>query len=451
MKETYYTLFFFLFTQVFLLPAQENQMLDKIIAVVGDEIVLYSDLQQQYNQYLAQGYEVSDHTRCLIMEDLLYQAMLIYQAKIDSVQVSDQQVNDELDRRIRFFVSQLGSERQLEEYYKKTIAEIKTEFRELIRQQLIAQTMQGKITEGIKISPTEVKRFYESMPEDSIPLLNATVEVAHIVRYAPVTEEAKNYAKEKILTLKKRIENGENFATLAVLYSEDIQSARKGGELGYVTKAELVPEFARAAFKLKNTKEVSDIVETEYGYHIIQLIDKQGNRINVRHILIKPQQDMSAALKAREKLEEIRRLLSDTFSFSRAAQLYSEDVSTKNNGGNIINPYTGNTVFEMDQIDPALFFVIDKMKAGEVSPPVPYKSPEGKEGYRIIYLKSRTEAHRANLEEDFEYLKEMALTDKKNKKINEWITEKINETYLYIEPEWRQCVYTNPWVKKTEY
>lgn len=447
MKKYFYISAVLLIFLQSLSKAQDKQVLDKIIAIVGDEIVLWSDLQEQYQQYLAQGFEVYDNTKCLLLEDLLYQAMLVYQAKLDSVNVSEDQVNDELDRRIRFFVSQLGSEKQLEEYYKKTIKEIKDEFRELIRQQLLSQTMQAKITENIKISPFEVKQFYESLPKDSIPLINARVEVAHIVIYTPVSQEAKEYAIEKLKEIKSRVEKGEKFSTLALLYSQDPGSAKKGGELGWVNKADLVPEFAAATFKLKNPGDMSGIVETEFGYHLIQLIDKQGDKVNVRHILIKPVTDSKSSQLAKMKLDSIRNAILDTLSFEKAARLFSEDTKTKNNGGNLINPYTGTTWFDMDQLDPGVFFVIDKMKAGEISQPVPYKSPDGKEGYRIIYLKSRTEPHRANLQEDFEYLKELALNDKKNRKINQWLEEKIKETFVRIEPEWKSCNFTNPWVK----
>lgn len=439
-------------TLVLLYPAitlysQSGVAVDRIIAVVGSKAILQSDLENQYLQYLNQGYDVKDDMRCFIMEELLYQTLLTNQAELDSVKITDAQVESELQRRLRYFINQIGSEKKLEEYYKKSIAEIKNEFRELVKEQLIVQSMQAKITEGVKVSPAEVKEFYHSIPTDSLPLISSEIEVAQIVAYATIPRELKEIALEKITKLRERIIKGENFSTLAVLYSEDQGSAKRGGELGFVSKADLVPEFAAAAFKLKGN-EVSDIVESEYGYHIIQLIDRKGNQINVRHILIKPATSPDEILKAKERLEKVREdiLTHDTLTFSLAAQIYSDDKTTKNNGGVIVNPASNSPQFEVEQLDPSVFFVIDKMKVGEISQPVPFKTPDGREGYRLLLLKSRTEPHRATLKDDYARIQNFALSEKQNKIINKWIADKIKVTHIRINEDYTDCKFTNPWI-----
>ncbi len=430
------------------LYAQTAIPVDRVIAVVGGKAILQSDLETQYLQYKSQGYDKMDNVHCFILEELLYQTLLMNQAEIDSVKVSDAQVESELERRLRYFVSQIGSEKKLEEYYKKSIAEIKNEFRDLVKEQLMVQSMQAQITEGVKISPSEVRAFFNSIPSDSLPLISAEVEIAHIVAYAETPRELKEIAIEKIKGLRERIVKGESFSTLAVLYSEDPGSAKRGGELGFVSKADLVPEFSAAAFKLKGN-EVSEIVESEYGYHIIQLIDKKGNQINVRHILVKPGTSNDEVRKAKERLELVRADIekTDSLSFALAAEKHSDDKTTKNNGGMIMNPATGGTWFEMDQLDASVFFVIDKMKAGEISQPVPYKTPDGKEGYRLLYLKSRTAPHRANLKDDYARIQGYALNDKQNKIINKWVADKIALTYIRMNEDFSDCKFTNPWPK----
>jgi peptidyl-prolyl cis-trans isomerase SurA len=447
MKINKYT-FLILFVAICFNNAQSQTgvVVDKIIAVVGSKVILQSDLENQYLQYINQGYDVKEDMRCFVFEELLYQTLLTNQAELDSVKITDAQVESELQRRLRYFINQIGSEKKLEEYYKKSIAEIKNEFRELVKEQLIVQSMQAKITEGIKISPAEVKEFYNSIPSDSLPLVSSEVEVAQIVSYATVPRELKELALEKINSLRERILKGENFSTLAVLYSEDPVSAKKGGELGYVSKADLVPEFSAAAFKLKGN-EVSEVVESEYGYHIIQLIDRKGNQINVRHILVKPGTSPDEILNAKERLVKVREdiLTHDTLTFTLAAQLYSDDKTTKNNGGIIINPASSTPQFEIEQLEPSVFFVIDKMKAGEISQPVPFQTPDGRDGYRLLLLKIRTEPHRANLKEDYARIQNFALSEKQNKIINKWIADKIKVTHINVNKDYSHCEFTNPW------
>lgn len=425
----------------------KEKVLDRVIAVVGKNVVLHSDLEAQYNQYLNTGLPVTDDTRCLIIQDLLYQKLLLNQAQIDSLEISDQQVEAEMDRRLRYFIQQIGSERALEEYYKKSIIEIKEEFRGLIKEQLQIQQMQGQISSGLSVTPREVKEYYNSIPKDSLPFIDSEVEVAHLVIYAALSEAAKKKAKDKINGLRERILNGEDFATLAILYSEDPGSASKGGELGYMGRAELVPEFAAVAFKLKND-QVSKIVETKFGYHIMQLIQRKGEKVNVRHILVRPKFDGTGMEEAQHKIDSARNLIAiDSLSFEEAAQKFSEDEATANSGGNMISFQTGETRMTVDELNKELFFVIDKMKVGEISKPIAYESLDGKNGLRIVLLKMRTEPHRANLNDDYQRLSQVALQIKQQKAMDEWVTDKIRTTFIEVKDGFEECEFDQDWRK----
>lgn len=434
---------FFAFVISLKLKAQsEGKLLDQVVAVVGNQIVKQSDVKNQIkqikNQLLEQG-DTSEISPCEVLEDLIFEKLLLDQAQKDSIIVSESQVENELDRRIRFFVMQIGSEKKLEEYYGKSINEIKDEFRSAIKNQLLTQQMQQKISGNVSVTPAEVKAFYHRFPEDSLPFVNAEVEIGQIVVYPTISKEAKAEAKEKITTLRERILKGENFNTLAILYSEDPGSARKGGELGLVPRGTFVPEFEAAAYNLK-PGEVSKIVETEFGYHILQLIERRGEQINVRHILISPKLDGSDLLKAKNRIDSIYQILkADTITFAEAAMRYSDDDATKDNGGLMINPQTGTTRFEMNQIDPTLFFVIDKLKVGSFSEPQLFQTQGGKQAYRILYLKTRTEPHRANLKDDYQRIQEAALAFKQNEITRKWISKKLQNTYLRIVPEYSEC------------
>jgi peptidyl-prolyl cis-trans isomerase SurA len=420
----------------------EGKLLDQIVAVVGNHIVKQSEIDNQLkqikNQMLEEG-DTSSINPCEILEDLIFQQLMLDQAQKDSLVISEAQVEGELDRRIRFFVMQIGSERKLEEYYGKSINDIKDEFRSSIKNQLLTQQMQQKISGNVTVTPAEVKAFYNRFPEDSLPFVNAEVEIGQIVIQPVISKEAKAEAKEKLNTLRERILKGEKFNTLAVLYSEDPGSARKGGELGLVPRGTFVPEFEAAAYNLK-PGEVSKIIETEFGYHILQLIERRGEQINVRHILISAKIDGSDLLKAKNRIDSVYNILkADTISFAEAAMRYSDDDGTKDNGGLMINPQTGTTRFEMNQIEPSLFFVIDKLKTGGYSEPQLFQTQGGKQAYRILYLKTRTEPHRANLKDDYQRLQEAALAFKQNEIVRKWISKKMQRTFLRIVPEYSQC------------
>ena len=423
-------------------------VIDGVIAVVGSEILLKSDLEKNVIQYKTQGVFITDDVRCQVLEDLLFQKLLINQSKLDSIEITEQQLDQELDRRIKYFVSQIGSERALEEYYKKTMEEIRTELRENLRDQMIIQRMQGEVTEGMDISPAEVQKYFKAIPEDSLPLINAQVEVRQIVILAPANRDQVEEAREKLKDLRKRIKNGEDFATMAILYSEDPGTAKQGGELGFVGKAEVDPAFAEAAFKLKGN-EVSRIVNSAFGMHIIQLIEKKGDKVNVRHILIKPKVQGTEILRSKELCDSIKDVVDryDSLRFETAAVRHSQDEESKNSGGLMVNPYTGSSMFEFDQLDPSIYIAIEKLDVGDVSISTAYSTRDGKKGYALYYVSKKIDAHRANLEMDYQLIQELALQKKQEEVVTEWIEGKLKSTYSKINADYRNCKFDNDWEK----
>jgi peptidyl-prolyl cis-trans isomerase SurA len=429
----------------------QSKIIDQIIAVIGSSVIFQSDVENQTLQLQTQGISTSaSKLKCEVLEDLLYSKLLLNQAKIDSIEVTEAQVEGELTRRLQMFINQVGSEEKLEEFYNKSMIEIREDFHDLIRDNLLTQLMQDEIAGDIKVTPSEVKSYYNKLSRDSLPLINSVVEIAQIVKNPPYSEQAKFSVREKLLNLRKRVLNGEKFATLAILYSEDLGSAERGGDLGFRNKADFVPEFSTVAFSLKENT-VSTIVETEAGFHIIQLIAKRGDQVNVRHILMKPKVTAEETLQAMHFLDSIANLIrSDSISFETAAIIFSDDENTRLNGGIMVNPYTNDTKFELDQIDPYLHKQIsDELKTGEISDPFEAIDESGNKIYKIIKLKTRTKPHYANLKEDYQYLQEMTKLNKQNEIISEWIEEMLKITYVRINDEFKTCDFLNKgWVKK---
>jgi len=431
---------------------KQAEVIDKISAVLGENIVLKSELEAQYQQFLISGYPTEDNSRCILFEDLLFQKLLLNQAQLDSLEVNDSQVQSELDRRIRYFVTQIGSEKKLEEYYQKSIGEIKDEFHDLIKEQLLVQQMQQKITSNVKITPAEVKAYFNTIPEDSLPYIDSEVQVAQIVKKPPMSEAEKTSVKEKLEGFRQRILKGEGFGTLAVLYSEDPGSAKKSGELGFVSRQELVPEFAAVAFRLKKD-EVSEIVETEFGYHILQMIERRGEQVNVRHILLTPKVSPEDLQKAKNYLDSITGLMKevDTLTFEIAAGKFSDEEETKMNSGLMVNPQTGTTKFESEllgQYDPTLFFAIEKMEVGDISQPIIWQKADGSKAYRLVKLVNRTQPHLANMKEDYQKIQDASLMEKQNRMILKWIDKRIQKTYIKIDEEFKDCIFENNWFKE---
>ncbi len=439
---------FFLLPFIFLRLNSQTRIVDEIVATVGDKKILFSDIEREYFQYLAQGNDPDPDLRCSILESLLTQKLMINQAQVDSIEVTDLQVEMSLDQRMQYFINQIGSEEKLEEYFNKSVIEIKEDNRDAIREQLLTESMRSEIVKDLTITPSEIRAFYRNLPPDSIPYINAQVEVSQIVLYPASSDEAVLEVRERLLDLRQRIINGENFATLAVLYSEDPGSAAKGGDIGYVFKGEVDPEYAKAAGALK-TGQVSRIVESAFGYHIIQLLDRAGDRIHTRHILMKPKISLEEKFKTQERLDSLLTLIRlDSIKFETAAALFSGDKDTRLNGGQLINPQTGNARFELDQFDTRDYVVINKLSVGEISDSYETVDNKGKVIFKIIKLKSRSNPHVANLKEDYNLFKQMATANKENEIFMNWISDKIKTTYIKIDDKFRNCDFAiDGWVK----
>ena len=424
----------------------QPQVIDRIIAVVGKNMILESEVETQYLQYRMQGMieGSASSVKCQILENMLLNNLLLNQAERDSLEVTDSEVEQSMDQRLRYFISQFGSQEKLEEFYQKSIIEIKEEFRELVKNQIMVDKVQQQITENVFVTPSEVKEYYRIMPRDSIPLINAEVEMAQIVRTPPISMEQKVVIKEKLRDLRRRIMNGENFATLAILYSEDPGSAAKGGEIGFYGRGELYPEYEAVAFKLEEG-DISEIIESKAGFHIIQLIERKGDYVNTRHILLMTKASPLDLEAARLELDSVYNLIQNgQMTWEDAVKKFSDDPG-KNNGGVVVNPYTGATKFEMDQLEPQLSFAINRLEVGQISKAIPTQTEEGKEAFHLVKLIARTEPHRANLEDDYNSIQEWALENKKQERLEEWVNDNVENAYIMLIDDYKGCEFDYDW------
>jgi peptidyl-prolyl cis-trans isomerase SurA len=430
------------------LTAQE-QVIDEVIAIIGNDIILKSDIEAQYLQVMAQGVDFDGDLRCKLLEDMMFQKILLNQAQLDSIDVSEKEVEQRVDYRLTDLIAQAGDEQTLIEYFGKEMSQIKYDLKKLLYEQMMTQKMQGKVTDDIKITPGEVRSFFKDIPEGDLPLINAELEFAHLSIKPEISEAAIQEVKDKLQDFIQRINNGTKFNTLAILYSEDPGSARKGGELGFKTRKDFIPEFSAVAFRLNEPGEVSSIVETSYGYHIIQLIEKRGERSNFRHILLTPKIPFTENERVINLLDSIaNEIRSGKLSFEEAAKKYSSDDESRNTGGIMINPRTGLSKFLTDEIDAALYKQIKNLKTGEISSPFESRTADNKVIYEIVRLNSKTEPHLANIKQDYSYLQELALSDKKNKAMQEWLEKKQKSIYIKIKDEYRNCDFeSNGWIK----
>ncbi|MDX2002992.1 MAG: peptidylprolyl isomerase [Chitinophagales bacterium] len=439
-----------LLSTLLILQAQEKPVLvDKIVGIVGDEVILLSDIELQYQQMKLETPGLPESFKCQLFDQMLTNKMYLEQAKIDSIKVTDDEVESELNRRIQYFVSMIGSEEKLEAYYEKTILQIKDEFRTDIREQLLAQREQAKIYESVKVTPNEVKEFFNTIPKDSLPYFKSEVEIGQIVIKPKFSATAKQLAIEKLEGIREQIVKGNNdFETLASIYSQDDGSKDLGGDLGMVGRGVMVPEFEAAAFSLQDSMELSPIVESQYGYHLIQLLSRKGEKVHVRHILVIPTITNFDLREAKAKLDSIRNLIvHDSISFEKAVNRFSEDDETKYQGGMLSNPQTGGNSFETDQLDPSLSVPISDMKPGDISQPVMYLVSEREKYYRLLFLKSRTKAHTANLEDDFYKIKAAAQNKKQGEALQKWLKDRIQSTYTFVDTKYLKCDQVEKWNK----
>ncbi len=428
--------------------AQKRVILDKVVAVVGSEIILLSDLEEQYAYLESQRGVLPPNARCTVLDNIMLNKLLLNQAKLDSVVVSDAEVEDEINARIDRILTYMNNDiATFENYYGQTIAEVRDQMREDQKNQVITQRMQAKLQSGITITPSEVKAFFNRIPRDSLPYFNAEVEVSEIVYKPKVNPDERRRAIEKLENLRKRIvEGGEDFGALARKFSDDGGSARADGNLGWTKRGVFVPAFEAAAYKLEKG-EISPIVETEFGFHIIQLLDRRGNTINTRHILIKPEITRADQDLAYRFLDSVRTLiLSDSISFSLAVKRFGhKEVQSYNNDGRMVNPASGNSFFQVNELDPDVYFAIDTLKVGGISKPFDFDGPDGETYYRIIKLLSRTPPHRASLSQDYSKIQKAAIEAKKAEALSQWVSEKIGSTYIFIDPTYANCRELEKW------
>lgn len=430
--------------------AQDN-VIDEVIAVVGDNAILRSDIEHQYEQALVEGANYSGDLKCHLFEQQLISKLLLNQAKLDSIEVGENEVVNSVDQRINYFVSQIGSKEKLEEYFNKSLLQIKRDQMEMVRTQMLTQRMQQEITRDINVTPADIRAYYRNQPKDSLPMVPTQFEIQQIVAYPKVEQKEIDRVKAQLRSFQKQVNEGRDFATLAVLYSEDKGSATRGGELGWMPRSGLVPEFASVAFNLQDKNKVSKIVETEFGFHIIQLIDRKGERINCRHILIKPKVGEEAKKEAKASLDTIRGLITDeTMSFEEAALRFSMDKDSRVGGGLMVNPQTGASKFEIASIPVAINKELQGMKEGDISESF-YMLDErkGKDTFCLIKLKRKTEPHKANLKDDYQLLQGMLEESMRGETLDEWIKSKQEETYITIDKKWVNCdfEYKN-WIKE---
>ena len=430
----------------------ESSIADEVIWIVGDEPILKSDVEMMRLQGEAEGMKWHGNPDCAIPEQLAVQKLFLHQAKLDTITVPDATVFQQVEARINYLIANIGSKEKMEEYFKKPVTEIREELANIIRDQGTVQEVQRTLVKDVKITPAEVRRFYNQLPSDSIPYIPLQVEVQIITLNPKVPQQEIDNVKARLRDFSDQVNRGErDFSTLAVLYSEDRGTAMMGGEMGFVSKSNLVPEFADVAFNLNDPKKVSKIVETEYGYHIIQLIEKRGDRINVRHILLRPHVSEKDITDALERLDSLRTDLVDNkkFSFDEITQFVSQDKDTRNNKGLMVNPQTGNPKFEMGQLPQDVAKVVADMQVGDISKPfVMTDERKNKEVVAIVKLKSRIEGHKANMSDDYQTLKAIVEEKKKTEILNEWLAKKQNETYIRIKDGWRNCEFKyDGWIK----
>ena len=435
---------------------RQPQVVDKVVAVVGKNIILQSDIENQYMQYRMQGMTegTGREVRARILEDLLLQKLMLNQAEMDSITVTDEQVEAQMDQRIRYFVSRIGSQEKMEEQFGKSMSEIKDEVRKAVKDQMLQEQVQAKIMENVVVTPKEVKEFFNDIPKDSLPTIQPNYEIVQIVKRPPVSIDEKLQVKDRLYQIRKRILDGESsFSTMAVLYSEDPGSARQGGELGLTGKGVWAPEFEAVAFNLRDG-EISDVVETEFGFHIIQLIERIGETVNCRHILLTAKVPVEALEKAQNLLDSVAQLIRNgDMTFEEACKKYSDDDS-KNNGGYLTNAGTGGnwlSLQDMQELAEAypeyknLAFVVSRLEVGEVSDPLPMTTNENNDAFRLVMIKRKTEAHQANLKDDYNLIQSWALGQKRQAAIGKWVSNKAAKAYIHLDDAYKDFDFYYDW------
>ncbi len=421
-----------------LAQADKGQVVDKIIAKIDNYIVLKSDLENAYYEYLSSGQPSQADLKCRILESLITNKLMVAKAEIDSVIVSDAEVDGNLERKLQYFISQIGSEERIEQYYGKTMEQFREELREREKEQLIIQKMQSEISQDVSVTPAEVKKFFNAIPRDSLPFFSKEVSVGQIVLLPTVNESAKDKSKQTLLSLRQRILDGEDFTALAKKFSDEPAAATQGGDLGYQPRGVMDPKFEAAALGLK-PGEISMPFESSFGIHIVQLLDRRGNLYHSRHIILIPKTTTEDIERTKHKLDSIKTLIqNDSIGFELAASEYSEDKTTAASGGYFLDQYGSNSV-SVKELDPTVYFTIDTMKIGSISKPMVFKQSDGKEAVRIFYFKDSKRPHQANLKDDYQKLYNAKLNQKRNLIVSSWFDKAKSDVFINIDDEYNSC------------
>lgn len=431
-------------------------VIDEVVWIVGDEAILLSDVENQYRNMQSQGQRINGDPYCVIPEQIAIQKLFLNQAVLDSVIVTEGEVMSGVDNRINYLIANIGSKEKVEEYFGATISQLREEYAPMVRDQLIVEAMQKKLVSDINVTPADVRRFYANYSSDSIPYIPVQVEVQMIQVNPIIPQQEIDDIKARLREYSDRVTKGETeFSTLAILYSEDPTSARRGGDLGFFSRVDMVPEFTNVAFAMNDPKKVSKIVETEYGYHIIQFIEKRGDRINCRHILLQPHVSDEELRNTISRMDTLRQdILDDKVSFDEAAQMISQDKATRNNKGIMVNTLdngmVSTTKFQMDQLPQEIAKVVDKMEVGDISEPfVMVDQKRNREVVVMVKLRARIPGHKADISNDFQILKSIVEDHKRNEALDNWIRKKQKETYVRIKEGWDKCDFMyDGWVKK---
>lgn len=422
--------------------AQDAKVVDKVVATVGSSIILQSEIEREYAQFLAQGNAVDDAYKCYLLQQLLTQKLLSQQAIIDSIDVSESEVDDNINARLRYMSSQAGGQDRLEEFLNRSLLQYKEEMRPSIYELLKANKMQQSIVSGIDVTPMEVKRYFESLDPDSLPYFGTEVEVGELAVFPKLTREEKQQFRDRAVDLRRQIVDGGDFATIARLYSQDPGSAPFGGDLGFQTRETFVKEFSAVAFRLK-PGEISQVFESEHGFHIVQVLERRGEEVHSRHVLIRTRPTAESMARTKKEIDSIYDLVSSgKLDFYTAATLHSDNKESKFNGGMILdyeNPQGRTPFIPIENLDAHVFSAIDTLHPESYSQPAQFTDRTGKSGYKFHYLKSRTEPHRANMEEDYAKIKEAARSDKINRKLSEWFEGRRQVTFIKISDDYRTC------------
>ncbi len=419
----------------------DRAVIDKVVATVGGEVILLSEIEEQVSYAKSQQTEVPADFACGALQNIIVTKLLVNQAKLDSIEVKDEEVENQLGARIDRLLSYFDQdENKLAEYYGQTITEIKDQMRNDMRNQLLAERMQAEITGKASVTPAEVQAFYKNIPKDSLPYFNSEVEIKELVYKPLVNETEKNKSRTIAEDLRKRITDGENFAELAKKFSDDTGSGAQGGDLGWQKRGTFVAAFEAMCYNLEKN-QVSPLVETEFGFHIIQLLERRGNLVHARHILIKPEITDDDLDMAKAKLDSIKNLIvKDSLPFGIAVKRFGDkEQQSFSNDGRVTNPRSGNTFFEVGDLDTDIFFAIERLKEGEITAPTPFKAPDGSRYFRLIQLQSRSKPHKANLKQDYNKIQTAALEQKKASYTEKWVLDRLRSTFLSVDPLYQTC------------